>query len=140
WQSGEDSMVTRISLDTGRHATVPITKARAIDDSGGEHFDVFPTSDETTLTYLFGAEDPDDPMSQAFSRAAELTLPAGLKETDSATLAADSGPNAATMEDTTDPMCSTDGSPGRTPWSHGSPWTPGAMPLFPSPKLERSTT
>lgn len=108
WQSGEDSMVTRISLDTGRHATVPITKARAIDDSGVEHFDVFPTSDETTLTYLFGAEDPDDPMSQAFSRAAELTLPAGLKETDSATLAADSGPNAATMEDTTDPMCSTD--------------------------------
>ncbi|SDS09022.1 PQQ-like domain-containing protein [Brevibacterium siliguriense] len=108
WKSGEDSMVTRISLDTGHHVTVPITAARSIDDTGIEHFDVFPTSDETTLTYLFGAEDPDDPMSQAFSRVAELTVPAGLEESDSPTLDSDYQSDGAKMEHTTDPVCSTD--------------------------------
>ncbi|MCU4296139.1 hypothetical protein D3I60_03405 [Brevibacterium permense] len=108
WKSGEDSMVTRISLDSGHQVTVPITAARSIDDTGVEHFDVFPTSDETTLTYLFGAEDPDDPMSQAFSRVAELTVPAGLKESDGPTLDSDDQFDGAKMEDTTDPVCSTD--------------------------------
>lgn len=134
WKSGEDSMLTRVSLDTGHHVTIPITDGRAIDDTGVDYFDVFPTSDADTFTYLFGSEDPDDPMNQAVSRTAKLTIPAGLGESDSPTLDADgdfgsgagSGSGAesdtgtesgtdssaesrtAKMEDTTDPTCSTD--------------------------------
>lgn len=113
WMSGEDSMLTQMSLDTGHHVTIPITDARAIDDTGVDYFDVFPTSDAATFTYLFGSEDPDDPMNQAVSRAAKLTVPAGLGESDGPTLGADvdseagTDSGAAKMDDTTDPVCST---------------------------------
>lgn len=117
WQEEDESMITRIALDTGRHTTVPITSARSIDDTGLDYYDVFPTSDPTSLLYAYGSEDPDDPSSSMIARTAQLTLPAGLPEADSATFESISEPESIKMEDTFDPVCATDlkFSPGGQP-------------------------
>lgn len=108
WQDGDESMITRIALESGRHTSVPITSARSIDDTGVDYYDVFPTSDPTSLLYVYGKEDPDDPYSSMVTRTAKLTLPGGLTDSDSATFDAIDEPEGLTMEDTFDPVCATD--------------------------------
>lgn len=105
WTDGEDSMITRISLEDGTHVTIPITEARSIEDTGADYYDVFPTADPKTLTYVYGSDNPDDPMSSAVSRVAKLSIPDGLKMSDAATLSASAPSEGVTMEDTFDPIC-----------------------------------
>lgn len=108
WQDGEESMVTRIALDTGRHTTVPITSARSIDDTGIDYYDVYPTTDPTKLLYVYGSEASDDPYSSTVTRVAQLTIPSGLPDTDAGTLDGIDEPRDLTMEDTFDSVCATD--------------------------------
>lgn len=108
WQDGDESMITRIALDTGRHTSVPITSARSIDDTGVDYYDVLPTTDPTSLVYVYGSEDPDDPYSSSVTRAAKLTLPGGLPESDAATFDGIDEPEGLKMEDTFDAVCATD--------------------------------
>lgn len=108
WQDGDESVITRVALDTGRHTTVPITSARSIDDTGVDHFDVYPTSDPNSLLYVYGSEDPDNPYSSMVTRAAQLSLPSGLPESDAPTLDSIGEPQALTMKDTLDAVCATD--------------------------------
>lgn len=107
-QDGDESVITRVALDTGRHTTVPINSARSIDDTGVDHYDVYPTSDPTSLLYVYGSEDPDNPYSSMVTRAARLTLPSGLPDTDAATLDSIDEPQGLTMEDTFDSVCAAD--------------------------------
>jgi hypothetical protein len=106
WMDGDESMVTRISLDDGKHVTVPITEARKNDDA--DYYTVYPTSDPNSLTYVYGSSDPDDPMSSSVTRAAKLSIPEGVKTSDSPTLSAPDKSADVTMEDTFDPMCGTE--------------------------------
>lgn len=108
WQEGSDSAVSRISLEDGRHTSVPITKARAIDDTGVDHYDVYPTTDPAALLYLYGSEDPDDPMSSAVSRIAKLSMPEGLEVSDAATMTPIDEPGEVSLEDTFDPVCASE--------------------------------
>jgi hypothetical protein len=105
WMDGDESMITRISFDDGKHMTIPITEAREIDDTGADYFTVYPTADPNRLTYVYGSADPDDPMSSTVTRAAKLTVPEGLEASDGATLSAPEQPANVTMEDTFDPVC-----------------------------------
>lgn len=120
WSEGTDSVLTRIDLKTGKHADMDLTNARSIDDTGSEFYDVYPTTDPTKLLYVYGSDDPDNPTSSAVTRAADLTIPAALAESDSPTmsLAGTSGDDSegddvgdsdsVTMEDTFEPVCATD--------------------------------
>ncbi|WP_166821730.1 outer membrane protein assembly factor BamB family protein [Brevibacterium limosum] len=108
WMDGDESMITRISFDDGTHGSIPITEAREINDAGGDYFTVYPTADPSSLTYVYGSTEPDDPMSSAVTRAAKLSVPADLKASDSATLAAAEHSADASMEDTFDAVCSTE--------------------------------
>lgn len=108
WQDGDESMITRIALDTGRHTSVPITSARSNDDTGVDYYDVFPTSDPTSLLYVYGSEDPDDPYSSMVTRVAKLTLPSELPDSDAATFDGIDELQGLTMEDTFDSVCATD--------------------------------
>lgn len=105
WADGDESLITRIALDSGRHVTVPITSARSIDTTGVDYYDVFPTTDPTSMLYVYGSEDPDNPYSSAVTRAARLTLPDGLPESDSATLKGLDETVEVKMQDTMGPVC-----------------------------------
>lgn len=108
WRDGDESMITRVALDTGRHTTVPITSARSIDDTGIDYYDVYPTTDPTKLLYVYGSEASDDPYNSAVTRVAKLSVPSGLPDTDAATLDSIDEPQGLTMEDTVDSVCATD--------------------------------
>ncbi|MEY8570362.1 outer membrane protein assembly factor BamB family protein [Brevibacterium linens] len=108
WMDGDESMVTRVTFEDGSHVSIPITEAREVDDTGADYFSVYPTTDPTSLTYVYGSMDGDDPMSSAVMRAAQLNLPADVKPSDSATLAATDQSVDVSMEDTFDAVCGTE--------------------------------
>ncbi len=105
---GEDSVLSRIDLSTGANATVSLTEVRKADDSGADHYDVYPTADPEALIYVYGAEDPDDPFSSMITRAADLTVSTGLEPTDGTVLQVGDGVAEAAMADTVDPVCAAD--------------------------------
>ncbi|MGC2939196.1 MULTISPECIES: PQQ-binding-like beta-propeller repeat protein [unclassified Brevibacterium] len=108
WMDGDESMVTRVSFDDGTHMSIPITEARKIDDTGADYFTVYPTLDPGNLTYVYGSADPDDPLSSAVTRAAQLSIPTDLKSSDSPTLTATEQSVDVSMEDTFDAVCGTE--------------------------------
>lgn len=108
WMDGNESMITRVEFDDGSHTSIPITEAREIDDTGADYFTVYPTADPSSLTYVYGSMDGDDPMSSAMTRAATLSVPTDLKASDSATLQAPDQPVDVSMDDTFDAVCSTE--------------------------------
>src|SRR5699024_4697214 len=105
WMDGDESMITRISFDDGKHMTIHITEAREIDDTGADYFTVYPTADPNRLTYVYGSADPDDPMSSTGTRAAKLTVPEGLEASDGVTLSAPGRRARASTEGSLDPVC-----------------------------------
>lgn len=106
WMDGAESMVTRVYFKDGSHASIPITEAREIDDTGADYFTVLPTADPSSLTYVYGSMDGDDPMSSTVTRVAKLSVPTDLKPSDSATLAATEQSVDVSMEDSFDAVCS----------------------------------
>ncbi|GAA1512627.1 PQQ-binding-like beta-propeller repeat protein [Brevibacterium permense] len=106
WMDGAESMVTRVNFKDGSHTSIPITEAREIDDTGVDYFTVLPTADPSSLTYVYGSMDGDDPMSSTVTRAAKLSVPTDLKPSDSATLAATGHSVDVSMKDSFDAVCS----------------------------------
>lgn len=120
WDDGGTSALSRIDLSSGKHSTISLEAARTVDDTGVDYYDVRPTTDPASALYVYGAEDPDDPMSTAVKRTAVLDLPATPPQSSDPVMAVadtkgsdvqgsgtqSSGTQAeATMEDIFDPVC-----------------------------------
>ncbi len=123
WDDDGTSALSRIDLKTGEHSTISLETARTVDDTGVDYYDVRPTTDPASALYVYGAEDPDDPLSAAVTRTAVLDLPAAPPQsTDPVMAVADTqgsgtqGAGAqteATMEDIVEPVCAVE--PAFTP-------------------------
>lgn len=111
WGDDGASMLTRVDLATGEHATLDITGVREADDAGVDWYSVVPAGDPGAAVYVYGAEDPDDPYSGMVQRKALLTLPNELSTTGPGALEPldpeehAEAYEALEFEDTFDPQC-----------------------------------
>lgn len=108
WEDDGDSALTRIDLGSGKHSTISLEQARSVDDTGFDYYDVMPTTEAGSALYVYGTDDPDDPMSSAVTRAAVLDLPSGPPPATNPVMAIADTTAEATMTDTFDPVCTVD--------------------------------